>query len=1159
MEFRLEDGQEGLGMKRIGGNFRLWMTLALLMLVGIPAATAQNNDAILSGTVTDKSGAVIPGAKIVVTDDASGVARQTLSDERGFFSLVGIPVSMYDVEVSAPGFNSLLRKGIAVHINDQIELKEIVLGVAGVNASVVVAAEGAELTPSTSGEVSYTITDTQIHNMNLEGRSAIELLGLIPGSANTGSFNGPYNGNQAGFTQNASSFTVNGNRFDQVQLVSDGASVTDLNTAGGASVTPNVDMISELKVQSAAYSSAEPNGPIVVSTETKAGGRDFHGEAYLSARDNAMDAADWQQKTNGLPKAQTNLFYPGFNIGGPVLWPGVARDHSRLFFFAATEIAQQHVDQGVRKAAVPTAAMRTGDFSNVWDMDLSNAANNYEYWPVATYPCPNGNTPSTPYCSTYGIIAPSSVDPAGKILLSAFPLPNTDPLAHEGNNLITDFTTSDPRNQEILRMDYALNDNTHFSGRYNHENESVPWPYGPYNQWNQVPYPAYQTGKDASNSINLTMTNALNSTLTNELSLSFTRFTLEEALSHLNPVSVAALAYPYQNLFSTASGIIPNVDFEGSSQINNDQLYIGGGEAPPFLSAQNSYTFNEALTKLEGNHLLKAGFFAQIGRFNNLTTGNDNGSVSTESYSGTTGNDWADLLLGYTSEWSQSSSNIMALMEEKRFDFFAQDTWKAARRLTLNYGLRVDHIGWWYDRMGRIAIFNPAAYVASSSYAAYSGIESHATTSSVPLSGSKPLGFQWAPSAGFAYDLTGNGRTVVRGGFGTNYYIDPGINAYSAIEAPPNFKVVQTYASGSPGYSLSGISKLDFSTTLPTVWGTAFPSDHHAPVTYSWNLAAAHTFRGANKLEANYVGDASHNLVGYGVQNAVPEGSETGPYYGTYYNQLYRPYANYGDISTHFHNLNSNYNALQLTVTRQKGWLNYWGSYTFGKTLAYNAEDAFAMKRWYGPTPFDRSQILSFSYYLKLPSFGEQHFGNHKLVDGALDGWQFSGIFEATTGGPISNNFGSEYALNQNTIGIYGPGNYSSFADGTPDEVAVPRLTCNPAAGLAHDQYFKPACFAGPTYLSNGQYRLPYIHGPAYINDSTGVFKTFGLGESRKLEIRAEAFNLFNHAWNEFIPSDPRMYLGFDTNGNLTGGQTSGTVDNKTGHRQMQLAAKYYF
>jgi hypothetical protein len=304
------------------------ISLVLLLLV-TNAAWAQSNAATLTGTVEDKTGAVIPNASIVATNEASGVTRSTISDGRGVFSLVGVPVDTYDVLVSAPGFNSLLRKGVVLHINDQIELKGIALTVAAASTSVVVTASAEEMTPSTTGEVSYTITDTQLHSMNIEGRSAIELLGLIPGSGNTGNFNGTYNGNQAGFTQNASSFTVNGNRFDQVAIVSDGASVTDLNTAGGASVTPNVDMISELKVESAAYSASEANGPIVVTTETKAGGRDFHGEAYMSARHHSMDSDDWQNKANGLPKAQTSLFYPGFNIGGPAILPGVSRDHQK--------------------------------------------------------------------------------------------------------------------------------------------------------------------------------------------------------------------------------------------------------------------------------------------------------------------------------------------------------------------------------------------------------------------------------------------------------------------------------------------------------------------------------------------------------------------------------------------------------------------------------------------------------------------------------------------------------------------------------------------------------------------------------------------------------------------------------------------------------------
>ncbi len=131
------------------------------------------------------------------------MVRSTTSDEAGFFSLVGVPVGNYDVKVSASGFNSLVRKGVAVHIGDQIELKGIALAVSGANATVTVTATDEEMTPTTSGELSYTLSDSQLHNLDIEGRSAIELLGLIPGSGNTGNFNGTYNSASVGFTQNS--------------------------------------------------------------------------------------------------------------------------------------------------------------------------------------------------------------------------------------------------------------------------------------------------------------------------------------------------------------------------------------------------------------------------------------------------------------------------------------------------------------------------------------------------------------------------------------------------------------------------------------------------------------------------------------------------------------------------------------------------------------------------------------------------------------------------------------------------------------------------------------------------------------------------------------------------------------------------------------------
>ena len=1188
-------------------RFAAWIVCTLLLALGSTAARAQSNAATLTGTVVDQTKAVIPKATIAITNEASGVTRSTISDGRGQFSMNGVPVGTYDLTVSAQGFKNLARKGIAAHIGDQLDLADIVMVVNGSNASVVVNADTTELTPSTSGDDSYTISSDQIHNTNLEGRSAIELLGLVPGAANTGNFNGRYDSGQAGFTNNASSFSVNGTRFDQVAIVSDGASVTDLNTAGGASVTPNIDMIAELKVETAAYSSSQPDGPIVVSAETKSGGKNFHGMAELSARDHIFDAMDWQEKSSGLPKPPTALFYPGVQVGGPAKIPGLESLKDKLFFFAATELSQQHVQtqqSPVRRAVVPTAAMRTGDFSDTAYLSELTGASTV----AGAVPCSTSQNAAsvgwwaTKYCNgTTGALGSWAIDPGGSELLNLLPLPNSDPTQagpNNGYNLVTDFVTSNPRNQEVLKLDFAPTENVHSSIRFNHENESDPWPYGPWNTWNQTPSPAPLTGKQASNSINGNLTNVLSSTLTNELSLSYTRFATTYTIGNENSILRSTLNFPYRLWFNTNNPIMPDVSFDSDM----GSFYMTPGITPLYVNAQNIVTISEGVSKLKANHLFRAGFYSQISFFNNRTQGDDNGSYNEENWNwNSSKNDWADLLTGSILTMSQTTQNIMAQMMTKRFDFYAQDTWHVTPRLHLNYGLRVDHLDWWYDRGGNIAIFNPAAYSGSTcgtsanvytcgpnfvNYGSlgYSGYQSHKTTPSVPIFGSKPLGFDYAPSIGFAYDLGGNGRTVVRGGFGTNYYLDPGTNAYSGIEAPPNFIA---YSLSNEGTTLADASTItpssDYSFTA-SAWGTAAANDHLAPVTYSWNLAVARELPKGNKLQVNYVGNSAHNLVGYSATNVVPEGCETGAghgYYGTWYQQQCRPYSDAGVVGTHYHNLNSNYNAGQLTLTRETGWLHYWGSFAHGKSLAYNAEDEWDMKRSYGPVPFDETNVLSYSYYITLPSFGRKAFGGNKVASGILDGWHPSGIFQLMSGTPIGNNYAQEYAVNINQIVMTSVGpsypNLSSEAiAGSSDSRAVPILTCDPRKGLGKNQYFNAACFESPTpvtspsdatgpaqnTVNNGTFRLPYIHGPAYESDSTGLYKTFAMGESRTLEFRSEVFNIFNHPLNEFLIyyEDPNEQLDFSAyNSAPTNVSSAGTIDNKTGHRRYQFSVKYNF
>jgi hypothetical protein len=1181
----------------------LTAVLTCLCTLALPAnvAGAQVGSGTITGTVQDSTGALIPGATIVLKDATNQTTRTQTSNGAGFFSFVNLAASKYQATITAKGFNTVVRNNIVLHIGDQLNLPGLALTVNGNSTTVTVTTDN-EISPTTSGEQSYTLSSEQIQKLNIEGRSAIELLGLVPGAANAGNFNSSsYQSQTEGFEQNTSAFSVNGNRFDQVQIVSDGAPVTDVNTAGASAVTPNVDMIAESKIQTSAYASDQPNGPIVVQTETKAGGKDFHGEAYFTVRNHALNDTDWRVKHLGLPKSQDSYYYPGFNIGGPILIPGTGFNKSRqkLFFFFGFEYADQHVQDptlDIREAIVPTAAERMGDFTDSAYLAELGGLNYYQ----GVAPCSSAaaSYDSADYCTspTSQTISPTAIDPAGKILLNLLPMPNADPAALGGYNYVSSYVLSQPRNQETARIDYDINARNHLSARYNHEGETVPYPYGLYNTFTLTPYPADQSTQNHSNSTTARLSTNITSSLTNELTGTVTRLILGTQIGNESAVSRTALNYPYANLYSTANDLVPNVAFSQSAQAGS--LYIKGGEYPPFSTGEQTLVIGDNVSKVLRSHLIKAGVYYERDSFNNRTAGQDNGSVTTSYYNEgstisagyvpSTGNPFADLLVGAINSYSQSSANIMAHMLLHRFDFYAEDTWQAGRKLTVNYGVRVDHIGRWYDTLGRDVIFDPALAVPTpaGSGGNSTGLISHASNPSlVTLSGTPSLGFQFAASGGFAYDFFGNGKSIFRGGVGTNYYTDPGNNAFSATQAPPNVNFTTIYAAT----SLSQVSTLSTSSLYPTVYGIASQHDTKLPVTYSYNLAYVQQLPGSINFQLAYTGNASRNLVGYTSQNVVPEGCELpgGPGQaigyapGTYNDQLCRPYSNLEALSTEVHNLNSYFNSLQATASRQKGFFNYWLTYTYGKTMAYNCEDPFDERRCYNPAPFDQSQAVNLSYLIKLPSVSKKHLGNHKVVNGILDGWEISGIESFASGSPIevsANPQGLEYdGFHNRTINFYGisdaANNYNggpSFDPrvilGTPDEAAAPTLTCDPRKGLKSGQYFNPSCFQAPvagtssTSPAIGDYHIPYIHGPRFENNEIGIFKTFQFKGAQHLEVRAQGFNFTNHPLYSFIQYDPNLYLEYDNYGAApTTANAPGTAETKLGARVIQFATKYYF
>ena len=1190
-------------------KFAIFRLSVAALLMGLlcsvsPPAIAQVGQATLSGTVQDSSGATIAGAAITLTDTASQTQREATSDSHGFFSFTALPAATYEVKFNKKDFAEL-RRTIVVHIADHLEIPDIKLAVSAASQLMTVTGEAVNATPDDTGELSYTLTSKQVQNLDIMGRSATELLGLVPGAADSGNFNtDSYSGQVAGFTPNASAYSVNGNRFDLTQIVSDGVPVTDVNTAGAAAVTPNIEMIQEVKVETAAFSSEQPNGPIVLQTETKSGGKDFHGELYATVRNHVLDDTDWRVKNLGLPSPDDSYYYLGANIGGPVIIPGTSFNEKRdkLFFFAAFEKNLQHVQDPVndiREAVTPsdgsvvdgspTPNMRGGDFS---DTAYMSNFNNTAYYASVT-PCTQPGS-NTGLCSGPGII--TTFDPNGQVLINALPLPNADPTKTGGYNLITSVVNFQPRDQENLKLDYNINRKNQFSTRYNHESETVPFPYGYFNNFTPNAYPSEQVDHDHSHSIVANLATSFSPTLINQITFAYTRLNFLTDLENEAAVSRQVLGYDAQDLYPDNSDIIPNVQ-PGYGGAHYASLYLRGGSFPTTNAPQQIYVINENITKIFGTHQIKAGIYFAHQQFGQLTQGNENSTIITGEYgySYNTGNAFADLLTGQIAGYQQSTNNFVANLREKRTDFFVQDQWKVVPRLSINFGVRVNHIGAWYETAGRMVVFDPSQYNPNGNYADATGLVSHATDPSIPISGGRPLGFQVAPSGGFAWDLRGTGNTVLRGGFGTSYYADPGANAFSTVQAPPNETFTSVYelntiSANSPG-AQNGYGIPYIQTYLPLgAYGIADINDHHLPVTYSYSLAVAQAFNHSIRVEMAYAGNTSRYLTGYTGTNAVPEGClyELYAYNGYVANSFNdvkcRPYPLEAGLSTMTHNLSSRYNAAQVTASKQTGIFNFWATYTWGKTLADNCEDPFDERRCYNPAPFDRSQNLNISYLINLPNLSAKYLGNNKVLDGILDGWQFTGIEQFASGNPINitaaasanGGTGNEYdGYHNRTIGFYSVYNSATNSTpdlsnrnivGTPDEAWAPVVVCDPTAGLQAHQYFNANCFQSPQaeVVANsptiGNYHLPYLHGPRYERDDIGLYKAFKLRETKSIQFRVQAFNIANHASDAFIPYDSNLYIGYNSYGGLpTNPSTAGFTENKLGHRTIQLAAKFIF
>jgi len=1212
---------------------------AILAVLGL-TANAQQTTATLSGTVNDASGAVVPGAGVSLKNEASGDLRRTVSNGDGYFTFGAVPPGSYTVAVEMKGFNTWEAKSVVLNSGDSRAVTNIRLKPGATNEVVTVEASSTPITPIDSGEKSVLITQKVIQNVAIVGQNAAEFLKIMPGMAMTGGTL-----NQASYaaaderTGNGpvGDFSANGTRTAALDITSDGAHIIDPGCNCGQAMNTNADMTSELKVMTSNFGADEAKGPVVVSAIGKSGGQQYHGEAYVYSRYYSLNANDWLYNNKGvypsgqqiLPRPETKYLYPGFQIGGPVIIPHTDfnRNRDKLFFFFGTEYYKQNVDNGVYEAVVPTLAMRQGNFGQTLN---GNPYVSYLNGSGVTS-VPNGGGPSANLFTNGVINSASLIDPNGQRLMNTYPLPNLNPSTpgSQGFNYVNGQTRFSNMLQFRGRVDYTISDSTKLYVSYNHQNDNAEesldtlWT-GNAQSWASptTPYPTPIIESTTSDVVTANLTKVFSPTLTNELVFAYTYLNLPNQFQDPSKVDRSGLGLNYQLLFNHSNQgnlIFPQMTGwgDGISNVMNAGFELNG-----IVYAKKTLpSVADNVYKVWGTHTTKFGFYWE--RAWNSQPGNSavNGTAAFANWAAnSSGNAYADMLVGQTAQYSEWNYDVVPQFRYMATEFYGQDSWKVSRRLTLDYGVRVSHLGPWVDTTGfGFAAWYPNQYAsgkgATVNGITFPGIEWHAQNPTTALSGSRSRTFFYNPRVGFAWDLFGEGRTVLRGGYGMYHYHDE-----QNVQNPAYGVVRGSFASPTLNNpTLASLSPSLASLATPSSITALDPTDTQEPRTQSYSLTVAQRLPWKSVLEVAYVGSKSDYLSNYNnnfdqindinvgtlfndygwmpncfAQGTTPCGvtgsntsyNSTGPgsiqtarplWTGACVNVLSsagQPAPNcLGTLKIIDHKMYSNYNSAQISWNKQAGRFSFMANYTFSKALGIRGENGSAtgdplnLASNYGTLPNNRTHIFNLAYVYQLPDFQ----GGNKFTRGAVNGWQVSGIAQYQTGvdiqAQISSNFNyTAYIPAGTTFMGQTLQNPVQASDqnilGTPDITLMPRVTCDPRGGLHSGQYINGNCFAPfATPGQQGSYIFPTLTGPGFFNTDLSVFKNFTIGksENKKLQFRFSGYNFLNHPNRTFIAGDPGLQLNFSPAGQLleNGNTQFGYADNKTGHRIVQGVVKF--
>ena len=774
------------------------LSTCLLVPAGVGGYTspafAQVINSTISGTVTDATGAVIPNAPVLLINQATGDKRSSKSNGSGLFSFTGLPSGDFTVTITAPGFQTFTEKGVHLDPGDSRDLPNLKLQTG--EASSVVTVQGETDVPLDTGEKSDLITAEEIKHLSVEGRDVTELLKTLPGFAiatqnNTNVNNQAADPSQVNVQGALGSYSADGNLASGNSLKLDGADITDPGNYGGALQNVNYDQVAEVKVETSNFGADISKGPIVISAVTKSGTDHFHGELYTYARTSQLDSTDALAAPTGQTKDPDHEVYPGVAIGGPVLIPGTSFNHNRAltFFAGAEDYAQRNIyaygssGSALVHALVPTVNMRNGNYS----------ASELQAYLGGLYPNASalgyGNVSQVPTFAKDGTplvngqIPASDQDPGGKYILNTFPVPNnvaspSNPYNWQGVDFINDNLW-----QAIGRVDLSISQRNHLFARYSVERGHSGEPAAIYYNPNGINTPGGGLSSINSEAMAANLTTIITPTLTNQIFANLVYLNQ----SFVSGNTSALTGYPYQGAYANGRHPLPEINAYNNGQGGLPLAITPDYSLGPIFSHKFDPEAGDNVTKVWGNHTATFGVYGErVTNNQEADNQNTNGAVNNYYLPGA-GQTLTDLPIGgkpgaqYTmsGNWSAnelegffggySQQNILPDINLYfwNMDFFANDSWKVVPRLTLNLGMRFEHVGLWNDAYGNgVAVFDPALIASGAGNSPYPGFLWHGIDPSLPKSGNSSEPLFYEPRVGFAWDVKGTGRTVIRGGWG---------------------------------------------------------------------------------------------------------------------------------------------------------------------------------------------------------------------------------------------------------------------------------------------------------------------------------------------------------------------------------------------------------